>query len=610
MSEKCFELSLCMAGAISAGAYTGGVIDFLIEALEEWEAVRGNPGIPDHRVVLRGFAGASAGGITGALAAVALAGDGKPSDPTSDIPPDVRLKRLYEAWVLGPDMRPTDGRPGFLSLEDLEDKTKPLVSCLNGMVLDQIRDRIFANLGDCSPKPYIATLFHGYVTLSNLRGIPYQITASGDSGAVYGMQAHADRAHYVISGLGQILAPPVMADQDTANDLNTNTLPGYTPGTGMLVPGTWRSYAEAAVATGAFPFALPPRQLMVEIDDYSQNNGKTRLQPAIDFAVRVAVSKTITPSWPKEWSRQNLSVRPIVNVDGGMIDNQPFEVARQILLRQENGAWVRNPDTATTAQRAVIMIAPFPEPPLFLDKDSELSPTLKFVLDRLVGTVIDQMRFKPEELQAAADEDKFSRYLIAPVRNGPGVTRTDGAAAIACGLLGGFGGFTDVQFRHHDYMLGRRNCQRFLQTELLVDVTNPVVAGWAVAAGNKAQDAVAEAARAGRALTDADFRAAGIARPDSAKETVIARLIPLYGSAAKEVKLPPWPKMAPQTLETLCDLLATRTKKILPRILGALRLAWFESLVADWVVIPKITRSIVDLFRDKLTKDMTARGQF
>ena len=30
-----FDISLCMAGAISAGAYTAGVVDFLIEALEE-----------------------------------------------------------------------------------------------------------------------------------------------------------------------------------------------------------------------------------------------------------------------------------------------------------------------------------------------------------------------------------------------------------------------------------------------------------------------------------------------------------------------------------------------------------------------------------------------
>src|SRR4051794_41774741 len=35
-----FEIGLVMAGAVSAGAYTAGVIDFLIQALDEWEKAK------------------------------------------------------------------------------------------------------------------------------------------------------------------------------------------------------------------------------------------------------------------------------------------------------------------------------------------------------------------------------------------------------------------------------------------------------------------------------------------------------------------------------------------------------------------------------------------
>ena len=35
-----FEIGLVMAGAISAGAYTAGVIDFLIQALDEYEKAK------------------------------------------------------------------------------------------------------------------------------------------------------------------------------------------------------------------------------------------------------------------------------------------------------------------------------------------------------------------------------------------------------------------------------------------------------------------------------------------------------------------------------------------------------------------------------------------
>ena len=34
MPNKSFEIGLVMAGAVSAGAYTAGVIDFLLQSLE------------------------------------------------------------------------------------------------------------------------------------------------------------------------------------------------------------------------------------------------------------------------------------------------------------------------------------------------------------------------------------------------------------------------------------------------------------------------------------------------------------------------------------------------------------------------------------------------
>ncbi len=68
-----YEIGLAMAGAISAGAYSAGVIDFLFQALEEWERHRGQPGVPNHSVCIKVISGASAGAITGALGAAALA---------------------------------------------------------------------------------------------------------------------------------------------------------------------------------------------------------------------------------------------------------------------------------------------------------------------------------------------------------------------------------------------------------------------------------------------------------------------------------------------------------------------------------------------------------
>lgn len=34
--EPFFEIGLCMAGAVSAGAYTAGLMDYLIETPDKW----------------------------------------------------------------------------------------------------------------------------------------------------------------------------------------------------------------------------------------------------------------------------------------------------------------------------------------------------------------------------------------------------------------------------------------------------------------------------------------------------------------------------------------------------------------------------------------------
>ena len=75
-----FLIGINMAGAVSAGAYTAGVLDFLIEALDAWYATkgaasRGGPPVPMHEVSIEVFSGASAGGMCAAIASVMVQGD-------------------------------------------------------------------------------------------------------------------------------------------------------------------------------------------------------------------------------------------------------------------------------------------------------------------------------------------------------------------------------------------------------------------------------------------------------------------------------------------------------------------------------------------------------
>src|ERR1017187_8115128 len=70
---KGFKIAINMAGAISAGAYTAGVVDFITEALDAWYRAKAEGAeVPQHDVTIEGFSGASAGGLCAALSAVLL----------------------------------------------------------------------------------------------------------------------------------------------------------------------------------------------------------------------------------------------------------------------------------------------------------------------------------------------------------------------------------------------------------------------------------------------------------------------------------------------------------------------------------------------------------
>ena len=198
-----FQIGLTMSGAISAGAYTAGVLDFLIEALDAWEDARNGPDadtVPGHRVGIKVMSGASAGAITAAIAAIALVDaepDGKRKAPGAYVKDGFTyrcyLPKLYETWVVKPTfVAETKGATDFLTLSDLDApdpatslfattgvpasgqlKQGTVASVLNARLLDEIAnaalkvDRLIDR-----KRPYISSKLHIYLTLSNLRGVP------------------------------------------------------------------------------------------------------------------------------------------------------------------------------------------------------------------------------------------------------------------------------------------------------------------------------------------------------------------------------------------------------------------------------------------------------
>ncbi|MCL2453456.1 MAG: patatin-like phospholipase family protein, partial [Alphaproteobacteria bacterium] len=591
--EAEFEIGLAMSGAISAGAYTAGVFDFLIQALDEWEKVREEPNVPNHRVGLKVMSGASAGAITAAIGAVALAeAEVKPAnfDENPPIPADPSdrfltgikcyLPRLYKAWVEQPGLVAEGGEQAdFLQTSDLdappkpaddfsrtqgippnEENPQPVVSLLNTRLLDAIAKaaiEVDQTVSGEQRRAYISETLHVYLTLSNLRGIPYAVPFGADPNNTgrenqYHMISHGDRVHYAVEGLGRWSgerAQSFFANQDQKRVIEAaNLRPQSTP-----PDSNWKDYAVCTLASAAFPVGLSPRLIGATLGtDPVHNEYDGRRIPIAAFHGSLAQP----PAWQPSVIRED----PFwfTTADGGIIDNDPFEYAHFSLKKQlhpessePSGELLLEdhlPSALSEVDRAVIMISPFPELKPIAPQGKP-TPDILSIFSTLMPALIDQARFKPDEIIRAANPKYGSRYLIGPSR-----VTSDGKEqrfGIASGLLGGFGGFVTRSFRDHDYQLGRRNCQRFLQTAFTLPENNPIILSWKK-----------------KGINIEDYKATQTEEEKKRGEPPTYYLIPLFGSAKDEVLLPAWPQISQERFEALQERIAERFDGIAPRLLG------------------------------------------
>ncbi|WP_183567677.1 patatin-like phospholipase family protein [Mucilaginibacter sp. SP1R1] len=179
-NEPIFYVGLCMAGAVSAGAYTSGVMDYLIEALAEWEKRRNEPGVPSHKVQIPVMGGASAGGMTSIMAATSFNNELTPIDkPGDDLLAEHPENKLYHSWV---DLTDADMFSVMLGTADI--KNGKVLSALNSDFIDAIANRVVSV--DTRPEkwkdlpPFIARDMKIFTTLSNLQGFDYNVAFRSD----------------------------------------------------------------------------------------------------------------------------------------------------------------------------------------------------------------------------------------------------------------------------------------------------------------------------------------------------------------------------------------------------------------------------------------------
>jgi hypothetical protein len=567
---RTFEVGLVMAGAVSAGAYTAGVVDFLLQALEAWEKAKQarQPGVPDHAVQIRAAAGSSAGGIVSALTAmIPFTGHYPICDlataTSAAAPANAERNLLYRCWVRDIDIRT------LLQTSDLVAAGGVVPSLLDGKGIAAVADRavggVRAAIADGrrpSAPAYFANPLQLYMCLTNLRGLPYVIEMV-NGGGVRGhrVTSHADYAHFAVHGAGGGIAEPMLP----------GVIPVNWPGTeGIASADGWSRLRDAALATSAFPGGLPARAFTNVLAFYQ---ARAWGRPA-----------DCPPDWPRPVITPDVGCAPghpyeFWCVDGGLINNEPVEFARIALAGGRN---VHNARDPRHSDRAVLMIDPLPEDQDHSDPGKGEAPDMLDALFSMFATLRRQSRFKPQEVMLAMHEDVHSRFLIAPLRPGKRAGQTD----LASVGLAGFVGFLHEALRMHDFQLGRANCQKFLRDHFVVHVENPIVAPW-----------VARCNESGRDLSDHHPR-----RSDETGQTVVdpdfVRLVPLLGEASRPIALRPWPKLDRKDLTPVLQMINRRTEAIMPELVrGLLK----RIRIDDHRFVNRIIRIVVSqVIRDKL----------
>jgi len=458
-TQKTFHIGIAMAGAVSAGAYTAGVMDYLLEALENWQKAKDLdlPGVPRHEVVIDVLSGASAGGMTAIITAASIQKEFPHINQRNYFTLSAFENPLFNSWVNLTEEPKSDIMSQMLETGDIissqdSNPSDEVRSVFNSLFIEKIAHRVIdGSMKDSGiNRPYFAPDLELLTTLTNLRGFNYELEFITASGKRYDrMTSHKDLLHFQHNPSGEYRNDgKIPYHFYTSGGLNKN----------LLIDG--------AIATGAFPAGLAPRMITRD-PKYLNDNRLLKLSGKTGFLVD-----------------PNTEYRAVC-VDGGVINNEPYDLT-ELILRNRRAEALHNSgnssapaseyqmeQSAAAFDTSVLMIDPFPAE----DLPDEIYPgllALKNTSVQLAGAIQQQLMVKSELLERAYNDNDYTRFMIAPVRSKSGVTQPN---SIASGSLGGFGGFFSKRFRVHDYMLGRRNCQRFIRQYFCVpeSAENPII---------------------------------------------------------------------------------------------------------------------------------------
>lgn len=438
MERPKIRLGICMAGAVSAGAFTAGAMDYLIETLERWEQLKSarrekikkgeeltenEKLIPDYDVTIEILSGASAGGMTAAVLGYSLL-DNSYLNTKNDalIPenyntPDTQTKKskLYNCWVNMADDEKLTTLDKLLDTSDVKSITE-MNALLNSKAINEIANNALPEKfpEKISYPSYISPDLSIFLTVTNLEGLPVEIKFGNTSDTKNQFRIHSGFLHYsFLKKTGVELDYP----------------------SEILTRDNYKNLIVAAKSTGAFPIGLENQKVKI-LKEFMQKYKENLFK---NYKLEVVYDKEKDGDYK------------FTAVDGGLINNEPIGTTARFLKNYTDKGDSKH-------SNYLILIDPFPN---ITNAEEAKAPkktpdhyNLVQIISKLFGAVRNQSMFKQEDLLEGLNMEN-NKYLIYPSK--------DGRYFLACGLIAGFSGFLKRGFREHDYQLGRKNCQSFLR---------------------------------------------------------------------------------------------------------------------------------------------------
>jgi hypothetical protein len=489
-----FEIGLVLGGTGSASCYTGGVLDFLIEALDQWEAAKQQdlkdhpdaPRVPHHKVLIRVVTGTSGGGLNAAIIARALRYR-FPHIRLESSAADCAKNPFYKTFVTASSV------DRLFDSSDVQASSTGIKSMMCAKSLHELMAEGLSFAADPAPqRPWVHSPLTLVLTFTNLSGIPYRQEFSGQ----------ANRPEYFINH-----ADFVRVGVDVPNGL-PGAVYRSSPDTFMVgdQAAEWSTLCQYAMGTAAFPFGFPAVQINRPAGDYRFRYviPATRTQEnTTGFQAGDAQPIWLKPDWslllPEGGTAD--AIYSFVTVDGGCVNLMPFGLADDVL----SGISPTPSVSSAAMRRALILVDPFTERPKLA---ANLSTDLGGIVFPLFNCLMESNRYATADLSAFNDKTNYSRFLISAVGKDSDHRPLAGGDALATSGMGAFLGFMSEAYRRHDYLLGRRNCQKFLKSWFALPA-DAVLFAWP--------------------------------KPDPSAFQGERPIIPLYGSAAVEQEPPPAP---------------------------------------------------------------------